>query len=194
MRTILLPMLVIMLIVSLFLLVGCPKSEAVAPDDAAATPPGPPSPQDAGSGGLSIDIPENKPSDGVAGSASTGPDEKAAESGAQPPAGGPPAASDGAQGGSLPEGWTGGRQRGGDESASGDGERRPRRDPAQMFADLDKNSDGKLTKDELPERFAERMMGADTNGDGALTKGELEQARRNRRSRGGDGPPRGDGE
>ncbi|HCU36939.1 MAG TPA: hypothetical protein DGT21_16275 [Armatimonadetes bacterium] len=63
-----------------------------------------------------------------------------------------------------------------------------------MFAEFDKNSDGRLTKDELPERFADRMMRADANGDGAITKEELEQARRNRRERGGDGPPRGGGE
>jgi Ca2+-binding EF-hand superfamily protein len=46
-----------------------------------------------------------------------------------------------------------------------------------IFAKLDKNADGKLTQDELPERLAERIMKADTDGDGAVTKEELQAAR-----------------
>ena len=62
-------------------------------------------------------------------------------------------------------------------NAQGRQGRQGRPDPAQMFAHLDKNQDGKLTKDELPERMAERLMAADTNGDGAITKAEFEAAR-----------------
>jgi Ca2+-binding EF-hand superfamily protein len=47
----------------------------------------------------------------------------------------------------------------------------------QMFARLDQNSDGKLTKDELPERMANFLLRADSDGDGAVTKAELEAAR-----------------
>ena len=191
MRTVLLSVLITILAVSLLSLVGCPKSEAVAPDDAAVSPPGPRSPAGEKGSELSIDIPEGKPGEEPPAGAAAGPE------GGTPP-GGPPGNAAGAEGGGLPEGWSGGNRRGGEgapgEGAPPDGERRARRDPAQMFAEFDKNSDGKLTKDELPERFAERMMRADANGDDALTKEELEQARRNRRNRGGEGPPPGAGE
>lgn len=191
MRTVLLSLLITVLAVSVLSLVGCPKSETAAPDDAAVTPPGPPSPDGEKGSELSIDIPEGKPGEEPPAGTAAGPE------GGTPPSG-PPGNAAGAEGGGLPEGWGGGNRRGGDgppgEGAPGDGERRVRRDPAEMFAQFDKNSDGKLTKDELPERFGERMMRADANGDGALTKEELDQARRNRRNRGGDGPPSGGGE
>lgn len=191
MRTVLLSLLITVLAVSVLSLVGCPKSGTPAPDDAAVTPPGPPSPDGEKGSGLSIDIPEGKPGEEPPAGTAAGPE------GGTPPSG-PPGNAAGAEGGGLPEGWGGGNRRGGDgppgEGAPGDGERRVRRDPAQFFAEADKNSDGKLTKDELPERFGERMMRADANGDGALTKEELDQARRNRRNRGGDGPPSGGGE
>ena len=48
----------------------------------------------------------------------------------------------------------------------------------QIFQQLDKNGDGKLTKDELPERMAQFLMRADTNGDGSITKDELMEARK----------------
>lgn len=47
----------------------------------------------------------------------------------------------------------------------------------EIFKRLDTNSDGKLTKDELPQQAA-GMMRADANGDGAVTKEELEKARK----------------
>ena len=41
---------------------------------------------------------------------------------------------------------------------------------------FDKNGDGKVTKDEMPERMKERMLQrADTNGDGALDKKEVKK-------------------
>lgn len=191
MRTFLVSLLITVLAVSVLLVVGCPKSEAVAPDDASVSPPGPATPERETSSELSIDIPESKPGDTPPAETATG-----TESGTPPS--GPPGNGAGGRSGNLPQGWTGGNLRDGDgpigEGAPGDGERRVRRDPAEMFAAADKNSDGKLTKDELPERFGERMMRADANGDGALTKEELDQARRNRRNRSGDGPPSGGGE
>jgi Ca2+-binding EF-hand superfamily protein len=44
---------------------------------------------------------------------------------------------------------------------------------AERFAKGDKNSDGVLTQDELPARFAERAMKLDANKDGKLTREEL---------------------
>ncbi len=61
-------------------------------------------------------------------------------------------------------------------------------DPAQMFKRLDRNGDGKVGLDELPERMAERLKGADTDGDGAISKEEFEQARKNLGGRGGRKP------
>ncbi|HEV3299716.1 MAG TPA: redoxin domain-containing protein [Planctomycetaceae bacterium] len=46
-------------------------------------------------------------------------------------------------------------------------------DAEQVFKSLDANGDGKLTKDELPGRFAARFTLADANGDGVVTKEEL---------------------
>jgi Ca2+-binding EF-hand superfamily protein len=47
----------------------------------------------------------------------------------------------------------------------------------ETFAQFDKNSDGKLTKEELPERAAEFILRADSDSDGAVTKEELQAAR-----------------
>lgn len=49
-------------------------------------------------------------------------------------------------------------------------------DPAQLFSRLDANQDGKVTKEELPERLAERLLAADLDKDGSLTLDELRQA------------------
>ena len=64
-----------------------------------------------------------------------------------------------------PPGFGAGRGHGGRPSAEA------------IFQKLDANQDGKLTKDELPERAADKLLQADADGDGALTKEELEQAR-----------------
>lgn len=52
-----------------------------------------------------------------------------------------------------------------------------RPDPAQMFAKLDKNEDGVLTEDEVPEKLWERLVNADKDGDGRVTADELKAAR-----------------
>ena len=54
-----------------------------------------------------------------------------------------------------------------------------------MMARFDTNGDGKIQKEELPERMRSRFDELDTDGDGALTTEEL-MARR----RGGNRPPR----
>lgn len=46
-----------------------------------------------------------------------------------------------------------------------------------IFTRFDKNSDGKLTSDELPEPARERFMQADTDADGAISKEEMESFR-----------------
>jgi len=58
----------------------------------------------------------------------------------------------------------------------------------EVLQSLDKNGDGKLTKDELPEFAAERLMRADTNGDGAVSKEELTEMRQKFAERPGAGP------
>jgi collagen type III alpha len=55
----------------------------------------------------------------------------------------------------------------------------------RMFQRSDANGDGKLTKDEVPERMAPMLDGADTNEDGAIDRAELEAAMANMRNRGG---------
>lgn len=45
----------------------------------------------------------------------------------------------------------------------------------KRMMEFDKNGDGKLSKDELPERMQELMERADTNQDGFLTQDELKQ-------------------
>ena len=46
-------------------------------------------------------------------------------------------------------------------------------EPAQIIKMLDKNDDGLLTKEELPERFADRLGAADKDGDDAVSESEL---------------------
>jgi hypothetical protein len=65
----------------------------------------------------------------------------------------------------------------GKAGAAGAGGRGPRMTVDEMFQRDDKNKDGKLTKDEVPERVWSRISRADTNGDGAITKDEMKAAR-----------------
>ena len=73
-------------------------------------------------------------------------------------------------------------------------------DPAQfverILTENDKNGDGKLTADEVPERMQRMLQDADTNADDAIDREELTAAMENMRNRfrgGGDrgGPGRG---
>ncbi|MBS1824712.1 MAG: hypothetical protein JST93_05290 [Acidobacteria bacterium] len=63
------------------------------------------------------------------------------------------------------------------------------RDPEAMVKNLmefDKNNDGVLTKDELPERMQGLMTRADADNDGKLTKEELTKSASNMRAPGGE--------
>jgi hypothetical protein len=68
-------------------------------------------------------------------------------------------------------------------------------DPAAMvdsvFQRLDKNSSGKLEKDELPEQMKSRLGTIDSNGDGAVDRGELKASMAKMRASrpGGDRAP-----
>ncbi len=68
------------------------------------------------------------------------------------------------------------------------------RDPAQLFARMDRNGDGKVTADELPEErrpMIERMIKhGDKDGDGALTSEEFSALVKNRPQQ--PQPPAGD--
>jgi Ca2+-binding EF-hand superfamily protein len=77
-------------------------------------------------------------------------------------------------------------------------------DPAQFVDRMmqnDKNGDGKLTIDEVPEFIKPMLEGADANGDGAIDRNELATVAENMRNRirgpggfpGGPGGPRGAG-
>jgi Ca2+-binding EF-hand superfamily protein len=68
-----------------------------------------------------------------------------------------------------------------------------RPDPEQIFKHLDKNGDGKITADEVPEErremFQKLLEKGDKNGDKALSKEEFIEAFRALGNRGADGPP-----
>lgn len=76
----------------------------------------------------------------------------------------------------------------------------PFSDPAQfvdrVIADNDKNGDGKLSKDEVPERLQRMLENADQNGDGEITREEVTAAMQSMRERfrGGPGGPGGLGD
>ena len=62
---------------------------------------------------------------------------------------------------------------------------------AAALKTLDKNKDGKLSKDELPERMQGIIARADTNKDGKLSKDELTKFASSMGGPGGPGgPPR----
>src|SRR5439155_20703498 len=48
-------------------------------------------------------------------------------------------------------------------------------DIIERLLSFDKNKDGKITKDELPERMQDLIAKGDTNKDGALDRDELRQ-------------------
>ena len=71
----------------------------------------------------------------------------------------------------------------------GDGKRKHKRkrpNAERIFKHFDKNEDGLLTSDEVPERAWKRIAKADEDGDGAVSKKELKKAiRKHRGKRGG---------
>jgi Ca2+-binding EF-hand superfamily protein len=48
--------------------------------------------------------------------------------------------------------------------------------PAAMFKQLDRNSDGKLTGNEIPPRMKENIQAADTDNDGSISQSEMQTA------------------
>lgn len=48
--------------------------------------------------------------------------------------------------------------------------------PAAIFKQLDRNSDGKLTGNEIPSRMQENMKAADTDDDGSISPSEMQAA------------------
>jgi hypothetical protein len=77
--------------------------------------------------------------------------------------------------------------RGGGPGFRGPGGRPP--SPAQMFERLDRDEDGELSKDEIPEFLRSRLTRADANDDGVISKDELARARAAMADRGGRGAP-----
>lgn len=60
-------------------------------------------------------------------------------------------------------------------------------DPAAFFKRMDKNGDGKLVGDEIPERMKQGISRIDTNGDGAVSLEEIQARFKQRGNRGGGG-------
>lgn len=57
---------------------------------------------------------------------------------------------------------------------------------AERFAKADKNSDGKLSKDEVPEKMWQRISKADKDGDGAVSKEEMQARHKAQAGKGGN--------
>jgi multidrug resistance efflux pump len=86
-----------------------------------------------------------------------------------------------------PGGPAGADRAGGPAGPGGPGGPGGRR-PGFSFADMDKNSDGKLTVEELPERMQEYFSNIDSNGDGSIDQKELTEMRNRMRAAGAGGP------
>ena len=67
-----------------------------------------------------------------------------------------------------------------------DGERQ-RPNPETMFAEMDVNKDGKLSKEEVKGPLAEKFAEIDSNKDGFISKEELKNAPKPERQGGGQG-------
>lgn len=92
--------------------------------------------------------------------------------------------------GEKPEGKPGEKPEGGKGKGKGKGER-PEGGPGEMFKRADKNSDGKISKDEVPEQAWERLGKLDKDGDDAVSKEEMAAMAAMMRQRGGKGGPQG---
>lgn len=78
------------------------------------------------------------------------------------------------------------------ESRNETRKRGERPDPAKMFAEMDTNEDGKLSKDEVKGPLLEQFAKIDSNDDDFISKEELENAPKPERrgSQGGKQPRR----
>jgi HlyD family secretion protein len=99
-----------------------------------------------------------------------------------------PGATAPAPGGSAPAGGRG--PGGGPEAASAPGGGPP--NPEAIFARLDKDSDGKISKAEAPEQMLDRFADLDKDGDGSLSLDEFKAGMGSGRP-GGGRPPGGPG-
>lgn len=82
----------------------------------------------------------------------------------------------------------------GGDNAPGAGRPGGKGAPGEFFKRADKNGDGKLTQDEVPEQFWSRLSKADKNEDGAVTQEELAAARPGGPGAPGGGKGKGKGE
>lgn len=71
-----------------------------------------------------------------------------------------------------------------DAEGKGKGKRKGKR-AKHAFKHFDKNGDGQLTADEVPEKIWAKISKADADGDGIVTKAELKAARKARKGRKG---------
>ncbi|MAS94140.1 MAG: hypothetical protein CMO55_13170 [Verrucomicrobiales bacterium] len=69
----------------------------------------------------------------------------------------------------------------------------PKGNPGELFQRADKNSDGKLTEDELPAEVWSRISRLDSDKDGAVTKEEVAAGRPEGRPGSAEGPGKGKG-
>ena len=83
-----------------------------------------------------------------------------------------------------PQGRRPGATGAGQGGRPGEGDQRRR---FQGFDQLDKNNDGKISKDEAPDRMKERFDQMDANSDGVLDKAEQEEVLKRIRERAGQG-------
>jgi hypothetical protein len=85
------------------------------------------------------------------------------------------------------QGGEGGRRPGGDAASPGG---RGGADLEARFKELDKDGDGKISKDEAPERMQDNFDRIDSNSDGFIDMTEMQKAMGAGRGRGGDGAQR----
>ena len=77
----------------------------------------------------------------------------------------------------------------GGQRPGGPGQGAPRGNPAAQMRNMDRDGDGKITRDELPTQMQPRFDRMDQNGDGVIDEKEIE-AMANRFQRGGGQPRR----
>lgn len=82
----------------------------------------------------------------------------------------------------------GGRGQGSGAGPAGGASFDPKAVVDMIFSKMDKNSDGKLSSDEIPADRAERFKQSDTNGDGLIDKQELVTGMQRMSMAGGGGP------
>jgi HlyD family secretion protein len=90
--------------------------------------------------------------------------------------------------GAGPAGTGGGPSMGGPGGPDGGGPRGAGGGRSMDLMSMDKNGDGKVSRDEAPEQMREFFGRMDTDGDGFITAAEAAEARARRAAAGGGGP------